>query len=125
MLISAANTPDAQLMLPLLDSIAPVRSRRGRPRQRPAKLHADKAYDQKALRAEVRRRGIAVRIARKGIESSQRLGRHRWIVEACLSWLMNNRRLVRRYERKAEHFQAFADLGCILICHRRLTKATK
>jgi len=124
-LISAANTPDAQLMLPLLDSIAAVRSRRGRPRQRPAKLHADKAYDQKALRREVRRRGIAVRIARKGIESSQRLGRHRWIVEACLSWLMNNRRLVRRYERKAEHFQAFADLGCILICHRRLTKATK
>ena len=125
MLISAANTPDAQLMLPLLDSVAPVCSRRGRPRQRPAKLHADKAYDQKALRSEVRRRGIAVRIARKGIESSQRLGRHRWIVEASLSWLMNNRRLVRRYERKAEHFQAFADLGCILICHRRLTKATK
>jgi transposase len=123
-LISAANTPDAQLMLPLLDSVAPVRSRRGRPRQRPSKLHADKAYDQKALRAEVRRRGIAVRIARKGIESSQRLGQHRWIVEACLSWLMNNRRLVRRYERKAEHFQAFADLGCILICYRRLTKVT-
>jgi transposase len=111
-------------MLPLLDSVAPVRSRRGRPRQRPSKLHADKAYDQRALRAEVRRRGIAVRIARKGIESSQRLGRHRWIVEAALSWLMNNRRLIRRYERKAEHFQAFADLGCILICHRRLAKAT-
>ena len=28
-----------------------------------------------------------------GIESNQRLGRHRWIVEACLSWLLNNRRL--------------------------------
>jgi len=27
----------------------------------------------------VRRRGIAVRIARIGVESSQRLGRHRWI----------------------------------------------
>jgi hypothetical protein len=37
---------------------------------------------------------------------------------------MNNRRLVRRYERKAEHFQAFADLGCILICYRRLAKVT-
>lgn len=123
-LISGANTPDAQLLFPLLDSVAPTRSRRGRPRRRPAKLHADKAYDHKAIRAEVRRRGIVVRIARKGVESSQRLGRHRWIVEACLSWLMNNRRLVRRYERKAEHFQAFADLGAILICYRRLTKAT-
>jgi hypothetical protein len=35
------------------------------------------------------------------------------------------RRLARRYERKAEHFQAFADLAAILICQRRLTKITK
>ena len=65
-----------------------------------------------------------VHAARKGIESSQRLGRHHWNVEACLSWLLNNRRLVHRYEREVEHFQAFADLGCILICHRRLAKVT-
>lgn len=91
-------------MVPLLDSIAPIHGPRGRPRHRPGKLHADKAYDQRALRAEIRRRGITVRIARKGVESSHRLGRHRWIVEACLSWLLRNRRLVRRYDRKAEHF---------------------
>lgn len=109
-------------MIPLLDSVSPVRGRRGRPRHRPAKLHADKAYDVRALRDEVRRRGIAVRIARKGVESSERLGRHRWVVESCLSWLQRNRRLVRRYERKAEHFQAFADLGCVLLAYHRLTK---
>jgi transposase len=124
-LISAANTHDSQLMVPLLDSLAPIPGRRGRPRHRPGKLHADKAYDQPALRAEIRRRGIAVRIARKGVDSSQRLGRHRWIVESCLSWLMRYRRLVRRYDRKAEHFQAFADIACCLIAHRRLTKLSK
>jgi hypothetical protein len=32
-----------------------------------------------------------VRIARKAVESSQRLGRHRWVIEAYLSWLLNNR----------------------------------
>lgn len=112
------------MLFPLLDSVAPVRGRRGRPRQRPDKLHGDKAYDHKAIRAEVRRRGIVVRIARKNVESSQRLGRHRWIVEACLSWLTNNRRLSHRYERKAEHFQAFADLAAIFICHQRLAKVT-
>jgi len=77
--VSSANTHDSQLLLPLLDSIAPIRSPRGRPRCRLGKLHADKAYDQPAPRAEIRRRGIAVRIARKGVESSQHLGRHRWI----------------------------------------------
>ena len=111
-------------MVPLLDSIAPIRGQRGRPKHRPVKLHADKAYDQRTLRAEIRRRGITVRIARKGIESSQRLGRHRWIVEACLSWLLRNRRLVRRYDRKPEHFQAFAILACALLTYRRLVKAT-
>jgi hypothetical protein len=74
--LSLKRTPDAQPLEPLLDSVPPVRSRRGR-RQRPGKLHADKSYDQRALRAEVRRRGITVRIASKGIESSQRLGWHR------------------------------------------------
>ena len=96
--------------MPLLDSFAPLPGRRGRPRQRPDMLRA--AYDIPALRTEIRRRGIKVRIARKGVESTQRLGRHRRIVEACLSWLLDNRRLVHRHDRKAQHFQAFADLGC-------------
>jgi len=95
-----------------------------RPRHRPAKLHADKAYDQRLLRTELRRRGITPRIARKGIESSTRLGRHRWIVESSLSWLLRNRRLVRRYDRIAELFEAFATIGAALICYRRLIKVT-
>jgi hypothetical protein len=41
-----------------------------------------------------------------------------------MSWLMRYRRLVRRYDRKAEHCQGFADLACALNCHRHLTKTT-
>jgi transposase len=70
------------------------------------------------------RRGIGVRIARKGVESSQRLGRHRWIVEACLSRLQRNRRLVRRYDRQPEHSQAFANLAGAPLAYRRLVEAT-
>jgi hypothetical protein len=36
------------------------------------------------LRAWVRSRGIAVRVARKGIEVSDRLGRHRWVIERTM-----------------------------------------
>jgi hypothetical protein len=46
---AALFTHDSQLLIPLLDSIAPIRGRRGRPRHRPSKLHADKAYDQPTL----------------------------------------------------------------------------
>ncbi len=71
---------------PLVKAISAVRSRRGPRRRRPGKLHADKAYDQAELRLWVRERGVAVRIARKGIESAERLGRHRWVIERTVSW---------------------------------------
>jgi transposase len=123
-LTSAANTADADVLVPLLDSLAPVRSRRGRPRNRPDKLHGDKAYNNQYIRADLRHRRIAARLARKGIESSTRLGRHRWVIERTMSWLMRYRRLVRRYERLADHFQGFVTIACALICHRRLVKVT-
>jgi IS5 family transposase len=43
-------------------------------------LHADKGYDYPRCRRDLRARGIVPRIARRGIETSQRLGRHRWVV---------------------------------------------
>ena len=76
--LSGANRHDSMALASTLDAIPPVRSgRRGRPRRRPDKLHADKAYDHRRCRQECRARGIKPRIARRGIESSQRLGRHR------------------------------------------------
>ncbi|MFE7780902.1 transposase, partial [Streptomyces nigrescens] len=56
-----------------------------------------------------------------GIESSTRLGRHRWVVERTVSWLAGCRRLHRRYERKAQHFLAFVGMASALIAFRRLT----
>ncbi|MEU7599147.1 IS5/IS1182 family transposase, partial [Streptomyces sp. NPDC039022] len=67
-------------------------------------------------------RGIRHRIARKGIEPSHRLGRHRCVAEPTLSWLFGCRRLHRRYERNPDHFPAFTAIAATLIYHRRLTK---
>ncbi len=92
--ISGANVHNSQALFPLVKGIPPIRSRRG----------------------------IRHRIARKGIETSQRLGRHRWTIERTMAWLAGCRRLHRRYERKAEHFLAFTSIACTLICYRRLAK---
>jgi len=122
--ITAANTHDSEMFIPLLDGIPAVRSRRGPRRRRPAKLHADKGYDAGHLRAYCRRLGIVPRIARRGIESSQRLGRHRWRIERTISWLFGYRRLTIRYERKARYFAAFLSLAATLTCYKRLAKLT-
>jgi transposase len=120
--VSAANTNDAAALKPLVRAIPAIKSRRGPRRRRPAKLHADKAYDHAALRKWLRDRGIVVRIARKGIETSKRLGRHRWVIERTIAWLFNYRRLSIRYERKANHFTAFLTLAATLTCYKKLTK---
>ncbi|KOU71485.1 transposase [Streptomyces sp. IGB124] len=114
---SGASLHDSQALEPLVRGIPPIRSRRGPRRRRPAKLLADKGYDYDHLRRWLRSRGIRHRIARRGVESSTVLGRHRWTVERTMSWLAGCRRLHRRSERKAEHFLAFT--ACTLICYRR------
>ncbi len=82
-----------------MEAIGPIKRSRGRPRKRPDKLHADKAYDFRRCRQALHARHVKVRIARRGVDSGQRLGRHRWVVERTLAWLARFRRLARDYER--------------------------
>ncbi|GAA1375579.1 hypothetical protein GCM10009612_72560 [Streptomyces beijiangensis] len=121
--ISGADLHDSQALIPLMRGIPPIRSHYGLRRRRPAKLHADKGCDFDHLRGWLRRRQIVPRIARRGIEPSDRLGRHRWVVERTMSWLNGCRRLHCCYERKVEHFLAFVGLASALICYRRLNRA--
>ena len=126
--LSAANAHDATQLLPLVDAIPPVigpRGRPGRPRRRPGKLHGDKAYDSSPLRRALRGRGIAPRIARRGIDSSERLGRYRWVVERTLAWLLGCRRLSVRYERRADLLQGLLHLASALVCLRFLGPAVR
>ncbi|GAA1200210.1 hypothetical protein GCM10009578_046540 [Streptomyces rhizosphaericus] len=98
-----------------------IRSLRGPRHRRPGRFHSRKGYDDDHLRRWLGKRGIRHRIARKGIESSQQLGRHRRVVERTVSWLAGCRRLHRRYERKVGNVLAFVGIAADLICHRRLT----
>jgi IS5 family transposase len=124
--LSAANTHDSLLREQVIDAVPAIigpRGRPGRPRKRPTKLHADKGYDFPRCRQALRRRGISPRIARRGVESSQRLSRHRWKVERTLAWLVGHRRLTVRYERRADLLQGLLHLACALLCLRSLRRS--
>ena len=115
--VFTANCHDSRMLAATLDAVPSVRTgRRGRPRRRPHKLHADKAYDHRRCRRECRARNISPRITRRGVESSERLGRYRWIVERTLAWLARFCRLAIRYEPRADLRLAFTTLACALIC---------
>ena len=101
-----------------LDAIPAVKGLSGRPRCRPAKLHADKGYDYARCRKYLKRRGIISRIARRGIESSSRLGKHRWVVERTHGWYAGFGKLRIRFERQLETHRALLLLASAIICSR-------
>jgi transposase len=120
--LTGANRHDSMVFDDLIDAIPPIKRPAGGRRKRPTKLHADKAYDLPRCRRALTRRRIKVRIARKGIESSAKLGRHRWVVERTLAWLTQFRRLTVRYERRQDIHEAFVSLGCALICFNAINR---
>ena len=104
------------------DAVPPVRGKPGRPRRRPGKLHGDKGYDHRRCRDDCRRRGITPRLARRGVEPRDRLGRHRWKVERTQAWFGGFRRLVTRYERRDDIHLGLNLLAMCVITHRQWTR---
>jgi transposase len=108
--------------MPLLDDLhaRPVAGKRGRSRQKPDLVIADRGYDHDKYRRLLRDRGIKHRIARRGGQHGSGLGRQRWVVERGFAHLHNFRRLRIRYERHPEMHTALLVLACSILCWRRL-----
>ena len=83
-------------------------------------IHADKGYDFPRCLSVLRQRSIKARIARRGVDWSEKFSRHRWVVERTLAWLSCCRRLCVRYKRRADIHKTFLELGCALVCFNRL-----
>jgi transposase len=82
--LSAANTHDSLALKPMLSHFHMGHESHAAD-SKPVRLHADKAYDIPHLRRWLWGKRIGVRIARKGVDSSERLGRRRWVIERTLS----------------------------------------
>ena len=121
--LTGGNRNDVTQLIPLLDKVPPVRGRVGRPRRRPDCVIADRGYDHDKHRRLVRERGIKPVIARRQTEHGSGLGRVRWVVERTFAWLHHFKRLLVRYDRRAEIHEAFLALGCCLVCFRRLARS--
>ena len=72
--LTGAARHDATVFGAVLANLPPGRGSRGRPRQRPDKVHADTGSEARHCRHYLHRLGIQVRIARKGVEDKTRVG---------------------------------------------------
>ena len=120
--LTGGNRNDVTQLMPLIEAIPPVRGRRGRPRQRPGAIYADRGYDHDKYRKQVRDKGITRVIARRSTEHGSGLGTYRWVIEQSIALLHWFRRLRIRWEIRDDIHEAFLSLACAIICWRRLTK---
>ena len=121
--VTGGNRNDVTQLIPLVERVPSVRGKVGRPRRRPDRVVADRGYDHDKYRRELRARRIKPEIARRQTKHGSGLGRVRWVVERTFAWLHHFRRLLVRYDRRAEIHQAFLALGWCLVCFRRLQRS--
>ncbi len=121
--LSGGNRNDILQLIPLLDAVPAVAGVAGHPRRKPDMVLADRAYDHEHYLIHLRRRGIKTVVARRKSPHGSGLGRLRWVVERTFAWLHNFKRLLVRYDRRAEIHEAFLALGCCLVCFRRLQRS--
>ncbi|WP_425464777.1 transposase [Nonomuraea terrae] len=88
-----------------------MRGKRGRPRQRPDVVLADRGYDHDKYRNLVRELQIRPLIARRGTEHGSGLGKQRWVVEQTFALMHAFRRLRIRREVRADIHEAFLKLA--------------
>lgn len=126
--LESASPGEVTLAESTLRKISVPRARGGRPKTRPLRVVADKAYDSDPLRWRLLQRGIVLicphRARRKkpSLNDGRELRRYRkrWKVERTFAWLGNFRRLLVRYDHDIQSYQAFFHVACLAITLRHL-----
>lgn len=127
--LANASHHEVKLAVSTLQTVRVPRAGRGRPKQRPKELVADKAYDSKGFRNWLRSRRIKPTIPSYERRERQRSKRgrplevgpsysERWKVERTFAWLGSFRRLLVRHERYLSTFRAFFLVALILVSLR-------
>jgi len=119
--VAGANRHDMKLVRATLEQI--VVARPAPTAEQPQGLCLDKGYDYDEVRATVAEFGFTAHIRSRG-EEAQELQREagararRWVVERAHSWLNRFRRLLIRWDKKAENYLGFLHFACALLAFR-------
>jgi transposase len=122
-IVSAGQRNDSIVFEAAMDSVSAILQRRGRPRRRPKQLAGDKGYSYPRIREWLRSHGITAVIAQRDdqrkrhkgrpIEFDKELYRRRCVIEQCIGWLKECRRVATRFEKLAVNFVVMIKVAII------------
>lgn len=131
MIITPGQAGDNPQLLPLLDQVNVRRAGPGRPRRRPKRVLADKAYSHPSTRTALRARGITFtcpersdQIARRTAKGSsggrppafdEDAYRDRNVIERCFNRLKQFRDLATRYAKRLAYWRAELVIATIIL----------
>jgi len=116
--VTAGQRHESTQLQTVLEAIA-VPQPVGRPRKRPARLAGDKAYSFPSVREWLRAHGIEPIIPIRSNQKKQHGAfdkqsyRRRCVIEQCVGWLKECRRIATRFEKLAVSFLAMFKLAMI------------
>jgi putative transposase len=118
-IVTGANTHDMKAAFETLDGT--VVERPAPRRYHPQHLCLDKGYDFQEIEFGVVKRGYIPHMRHRGeIENPiKRYKPKRWVVERSASWLNRFRKLLIRWEKKAENYLGLVQLACCITVYRR------
>ncbi len=100
-----------------------------RRRCRPDAVAGDRAYSMPRIRQWLSRRGIEAVIPTRRDQPRERLNRRKYrrrnVVERCIGWLKECRRIATRYEKLATHYLAMVKMAMIQRCLRLLDPSNR
>jgi transposase len=119
--VAGAKRPDMKLVAPTLYRL--VVERPEPTVEDPQGMCLDKGYDYEEVRATLAVFGFTAHITARGQEAralKRQAGfkARRWVVERSHSWLNRFRRLLVRWDKKADNYLAFLHFACALIAFR-------
>ena len=128
-MITPGQWGDNPQLVPVLDGICVAKpADKGRPRRRPERLLADKAYSHPSTRRVLRQRGIPSCIPERRDQRARRAHRpgrkpafdaavykRRNVVERCFNRLKQFRGLATRYEKRGWNYRALVVIAALLL----------
>jgi transposase len=119
--VEGANRHDMKLVQPTIESLVATRPKPTK--EQPQGMCLDKGYDYNEVREILQAFGFTAHIRPRG-EEAKAIKREagfkarRWVVERAHSWMNRFRRLLVRWDKKAENYLALVHFACGLISFR-------